>query len=45
MVLNRQNKMTAVTAVRKQGAAIAVRDPEITDSGQCCVIPSNFQRL
>lgn len=48
MVLKRRNKMTAVNMnnmERKQGVAIAMRDPEITNNGQCCATPSNLQRL
>ena len=47
MVLKTRNKMTIVNTKnmeRKQGTEIAMRDPEITDKGQC-VMPSNLQRL
>lgn len=40
--------MTAVkmnNMERKQGAEIAMRDPETTDNGQCCATPSNLQKL
>lgn len=46
MMLKRQNKMAAVNVNnmdRKQGAAKAIRAPEISENGKCSATSSNIQ--
>lgn len=47
-MLRRQNETTLLNmnnVERKQGPATTTRDTELTDNGQCCVIPFNLLRL